>query len=305
MEDKIDYAARLDRPAEPVHSDVFLLPAEKFVQKCIEIFDIPAERIDPKQALLLVNSIKDGVSKLKVYNAVRSYSREYFANQDDGFIDRVDKNWENFCDIALLELYSDDRSDLFVNQIYEQLMGRGPTRLERHEAVYRLNSGAVSRRALVEELIMMSGGGATSEIFKIGEQIKEEGGRYTIARYINNGGYLFANFIDASSLEVKGDSLVLNNGWVFTGPKRNISTGGWFLSLDLIQSDDAELIIDVVANSGQVTLLKLHALGIVKGTFKFNVESYHNFIEVRVLKPAQSEEHMDLRINDISLMRCQ
>ena len=69
----------------------------------------------------------------------------------------------------------------------------------------------------------------------------------------------------------------VREGWLIVGPKRTLKAGKWRIDIDLLQSPEAIVDLDVVANAGLDVLLRAALCGHSCGSFCLDFLPDHHF----------------------------
>lgn len=303
-------------PEIPVMPEDFLLPAQAFVDRCLDAFDL-TDMIGTTEKANLVEALEHGVTKLALVGMLfdkKSGNGAQMLTRKSGGINR---EWDNYVLVELLERYAPDNDRAFILQAYKQILSREPGKAEALEAIRAFKFGDLSRKAFIEGLasrttqaVLSSHKTADATSVTVaahaagfGPNAKQQ---VVLAQLMPNGHYVVAPNVWFQDLwqpkAMSEDGILhLNEGWVLAGPKRSLAKGAWTISIDIVQDDAAEIIADLVANSGIDTLMHAHLVGSASLKLQFMVESHHHFIELRLLKPSQDRERSWIKIRDLSL----
>lgn len=294
----------------PVSPADFFLDSAAFVEKCIEAYGLE-DKISPAERINLVESMGRGVTKLAMVDAfMRQASLEQVS-----LLDRrssgINREWDKFVLVDLLERYAPDDDWSFLKQAYRQLLDREPDKAEEIEALHDLRGG-LSRRSWLQRLaerapnVFLSSdklgtGNAINEVPHSTGFSAAGRARIILMQQIADGSYLVAPSLWTQNKHVENGVIYLQEGWVLAGPKRDIAAGTWLLSVDIVQDDEAEVALDMSANSGLDVLAETHLRGTTRMGLCVTVKPYHHFIEVRLRKPHQPDAQNWIKIRNLSL----
>lgn len=194
----------------------------------------------------------------------------------------------------------------YVIYAFSQVLNRRPSNVELAQFTHRLETGAITRIYLLSILndIAISNGrevlwdhaefltaraeesdvsGANLLVETSGFRTLSRGSSetLTLCRFVGDRWELAPSMIPRAD-DVDKDSWKVSDGFVLTGPKAHLGEGQWLLDLDIVQPDNASLVIDIVANAGIDRLLHITTYGNVRGSFSFEKLRTHAFTEVRL-----------------------
>ncbi|MEM9783031.1 MAG: hypothetical protein AAF899_11180 [Pseudomonadota bacterium] len=303
----------------------FLLGPEAFVMRCSELAaEVGAAdsiALDAGERTRLIAAIRSGRSRLEVARAVLGNAAGPLPPSPARALGR---EWDSFAVVELLERFAPDDDVRFAEQVFEQLLGRRPSQIEALEARFDLASGDIDRRTMIARVAAMNPHCRLSRVTHepkgdrganvnphstrdvssamIGHDGREQ---VLIARCHPDLGWLIGADIECRGVlgpqHAEAPLSQVPEGWILTGPKRTLKAGRWDLAVDLVQPGNAQITLDIVANSGLDTLLSLDLIGPALMTVGFDVAVFHHFLEIRINKPRQADELHQLKLRRLAL----
>jgi hypothetical protein len=286
-------------------SEDFLLGAEAFVDRCVTAFNVNSETngLSASERAMLVESLRAGRSRLEIVDVIRQQFVPAFWKTSRPSMNEFEQRWSTFVNVDLLELYAPDDDEAFVRQVFAQTLGRPPSMIEGFEGLFDLKQ--ITRRDFIARIAARSPACRLSSDradLGPGASLSTSGKRqFRLLTATQTGEYLLAPGVWMQTAPSVDDGLQVSEGFVLTGPKLGFEPGIWTLGVDLIQPDAALLAIDIVANGGIDRLLDVSIAGSARMTLAFKIESWHHFVEVRLLKPAENEMLRRLKIRNLVL----
>ncbi|MEO7469398.1 MAG: hypothetical protein ABIV36_20510 [Sphingobium limneticum] len=296
--------------AFPISPADFVLDSAAFIARCIEAYGLE-DKISPAERINLVNRMGGGVTKLAMVDAFMRQTSPEQVSLLERRSSGVNREWDKFVLVDLLERYAPDDDWSFLKQAYRQLLDREPDKAEEIEALYDLR-GDLSRRSWLQRLAEKAPDAfLSSDVLGTGNAINEVPhstgfsasgrARIILMQQIADGSYLVAPSLWTQNKDVENGVIHLQEGWVLAGPKRDVTAGAWLLSVDIVQHDEAEVVLDMSANSGLDLLSETHLRGTTRMGLRVTIEPYHHFIEVRLRKPQQPDAQNWIKIRNLSL----
>jgi hypothetical protein len=298
--------------AEPIGGSVsemtaadFLLPAEAFVERCIAAHPGADALFSRGERGALVEAVRTGRPRIEVLDAIRGRVDPTALQETRSRIAGLAKGWDEFVVADLLANFAPEDDVAFVRQVYSQVFGREPTSVEALEAKFDLKSGRATRRELIERLGARAPGShlSTDLIGPGGAALsKTVRPQIVLMRPSGTDSWIVAPEVWVQPAPVKKEAFQFEEGWILAGPKRSFPSGWWRLNVEMDQEDDAELILDVVANGGLDRLLAINLVGPARLGARFKLEPWHHFVEVRLRRMTRPGARNWLRIGDLSLV---
>jgi hypothetical protein len=289
----------------------FLLGAEAFVERCIAAYADDPSELSAGERAALADAIRAGRPRIEVVEVVRRRFSPLQFPAERPKVSGIAGHWSQFVVSDLLERFAPDDDEAFVRQVYAQTLDRSPSPIDVLEATFDLKSGSISRSELIQRLAARSPACRTSAdklatnsgaLAAAWAKMSPEGMfQFRMIEFDRAGGWSVAPDMWLQPTQTIDGALKLNEGWVLLGPKRSFPAGSWQLVIDLIQPARANLVIDVVANSGLDVLVKLDLTGPAQLAVPFTIQPWHNFIEVRLMKPAEEESYRWLKPRQLEL----
>lgn len=294
----------------PISPADFVLDPAAFINRCVEAFGLE-DRIAPAERVNLVNSMDRGVTKLAMVDAFMRQTSPEQISLLDSRSSGVNREWDKFVLVDLLERYAPDDDWAFLKQAYRQLSDREPDKAEEIEALHDLRGGLPRRTWLQHLAVKAQNAFLSSDVLGVGNAINEVPhstgfsasgrSRIILMQQIADGSYLVAPNLWTQNKHVENGVIHLHEGWVLAGPKRDITPGAWLLSVDIVQDDEGEVVLDMSANSGLDLLVQTHLRGTTRMGLRVMVEPHHHFIEIRLRKPHQPHAQNWIKIRNLAL----
>jgi hypothetical protein len=283
----------------------FLLGPEAFVERCAIALGLRETELTSLDRGALADAIKAGRPRFEILDVIRARRNPLDPDLQRPNCNSVPSEWSSFVVLDLLERFAPENNEAFVRQTFSQLLCREATTLEVIETTFDLKSGRTDRRGLIEKLAKRAGGARLSSVHSVSlpiDRATSEPFKMLLIKYIEGEGWVLAPDITLHVPRPKEGMLTrLEEGWVMTGPKRSLPAGAWRATFELVQADAAEIVIDVVANSGLDVLVRMTLSGPAQVSPCFEIKSWHHFLEVRLFKPTQPEPLRWIKIREISL----
>ncbi len=282
----------------------FLLGPEEFVSRCLAAYSGVTELLTLPQRALLAEAIRAGRPRIEVLEAVRRLANPAHTTSAGTLTNGLAREWDNFVAMDQLIAYAPQNDSIFVEQVYLQTLNRLPTAIEAIEAKFDLKGG-LSRTKFVEQIAQRSPAcRLSSDVLPLesGKMIGRDGRLYiNLIQQTTNGDWAVPHDVFIQQAPTVDGSLQLNEGLVLAGPKRSLPPGKWHLSLDLVQPESSQIIVEVIANSGLDVLARVDLVGAARMVMAVLVEPWHHFVEVRLFKAAELEHLRKLKIREVLL----
>jgi hypothetical protein len=279
---------------------VFSLAPQAFVDAWARALSLTGADFTAADKDIYVRAIQNGASRLKIVDAL--YSRKWAIRSPlyQGMAHDISRVQDQFVLIEQLERFAPDDHVAFARYAFDQICGREPTPRESLAFDFDLRRGALERRAAIKKIVGIAnqeGRPALWDSLNLEEDRNDptcartlptgfaydEKGRESLIfiREMAGGGWMVAPDIlrQAPAMEQRG--WLLQDGWVFTGPKRSLTPGCWRVDLNILQQEHI-LHVDIVANAGLDVLQELSLYGSFSGSFCVTIASHHRFVELRM-----------------------
>lgn len=305
-----------ETPLTPLAATDFLLPPKAFVKRCVDAFDL-RDQVDESDRETLTALLSEGRSKLEIADALRSRKYPLAPSLIAPASKGAGVDLGPLIVVEELERFAPADDAAFLRQLYAQTLGREPTAIEALEGTFDLKSGRSTRRSLIEAVAIRTPGSRLSTISSAakrsnppdvapslsGFDVVSADGRVEIVflRMVAGLGLVRAPGTSFQPAGFRDGSLLLEEGWLLAGPKLDAELGDWVLSVDLMQDENAEIALDIVANAGLDTLIKLHIVGPALLQTRFTVRPQDRFLECRLFKTRQIDSLNWLKIRNISM----
>lgn len=297
-------------PARSLQAADFLLGAEPFVERCCAVYAGGESSLTPSESAALADAIRAGRPRIEIVEVVRQRLDPLRYSAERPNVNGVARTWDKFVVTDLLENFAPEDDEAFVRQVYSQLLDRDPSPIEAIEGKFDLK-GQFSRRDFIMRLARRSPSCRLTTDpppLGVGGGFSTDGKLFfNFITYARGTGWIVApdvfvqpgvrDHADACS----DDMLRLSEGWVIIGPKRSFPSGDWQLAIDLVQPERAKLVLDVVADAGLSVLTKFALAGPARLVVPFRIDPWHNFIELRLLKPVEDEQYRWLKVRQLAL----
>jgi hypothetical protein len=281
----------------------FLLAPDAFVDRCLSAYDKEGRLFTSGERVTLVEAVRAGRPRIEVLDAIRGRSMPGAREETKPRLNSLAGAVDSFVHTELLERYAPDDDEAFIRQIYFQVFGRQATPVEAVEAKFDLKAGRVTRREMIENVVARSPNARLSTAFA-GDGIAADGKSSFVLVRAAADGWAVAPDLWIQPAPTENGAWRLEPGWVLAGPKRTFRSGPWRLDIDILQPQDAQLVVEVAANSGLDLLLTVNLVGPARLSGRFTIGPWHHFLEVRLRRPEQRAELNWLRIRDLSLVAC-
>ena len=261
--------------------NVFALPPPAFIEAWSKALGLGERDLSDVDREHLARAIRHGTSRMKVIDAMdrhragaaqglRTPRGHGLRREPDGF--------------ALLEVYArfaPDDDAAFLRYAFAKICDRSPSERERLEFEFDLRRCRTDRATIVKKIVAIAGSegrmafwdslepGADLDVEASQDRHSartmpaglsyDEGGRETLifVREVQGAGLIVAPDILRQHPKTVDGGWAVTEGWLVVGPKRTFAPGSWRVDLDIVQSDDSVVDVDVVANSGLDVLQSL------------------------------------------------
>jgi hypothetical protein len=303
----------------------FALPPEPFIRRCAEKLGLTETELGEEDVARLVSALRSGTRKLQIYETLRlRKSPALTPRLLSDFV--VTREPDQYVMRDLMVRFQPDDDAAFLRFAFHRICGRDPLPQERLAYEFDLRRGHINREKIVADLVIaarQSGKDAawdslveplddkTVNSFDgsarqfIPGRMRDSAGRdgFVFCRWVPRVGWLIADNVWRQDNLPEENGWNLHPGWVLAGPKRTLPSGDWRLDFDFIQAEDAQLILDVVANSGLDVLMRQSFLGPCAGAVALKIDRRHFFLELRLWKPEQPSELCWIQLRNLSLSR--
>jgi hypothetical protein len=184
----------------------------------------------------------------------------------------------------LITRFSPDDDTAFLSFALDRILGRRASDFERLPLEFDLRSGRVTRADVVCRLVARARAegrhvvcdaltgprtppaGEDETAASLLRGIDAQGREFiTLCEFDGIRGWRMAAHHLRQPVDIRDDTWRVTPGFVLAGPKLTLHAGRWMLSLDVIQSPEAVLALDVVANAGLDELAAIHLIGTFNG----------------------------------------
>jgi len=280
---------------------VFSLDPPAFVDAWVRALSLGSNEFTKVDRDIYVRAIRSGASRLKVVDAL--YARKYAGRSPlpRGMPHDISRAQNECVLIENMENFASDDHAAFVRFAFDQICARQPTSRELLKFDFDLRRSAIDRRTAIKSIVRIAndeGRPALWDSLSLEEDkddftcartlptgfVFDEQGRESLlfVRQLSEGGWMVAPDILRQAPKMEERGWLLQEGWVFTGPKRSLRPGCWRVDLNILQQDHI-LQVDLVANSGLDVLQEISICGSFSGSFCVTVASHHRFVELRML----------------------
>jgi hypothetical protein len=293
--------ARLNAEDSDTLRKVFSLAPVAFVDAWAQALTLTGGEFTPADKEIYVRAIQSGASRLKIVDAL--YARKWARRSPlcKGMAHDISRAQDHLALIDNLEHFAADNQAAFVRYAFAQICAREPTSRELLAFDFDLRRGVLERRAAIKKIVRLAnqeGIPAMWDSLSLEEAADDptcartlptgftldEQGRESLVfiRELSEGGWLVAPDIMRQTPTMEQRGWLLQDGWLFAGPKRSLRPGCWRVDLDILQQDHI-LSVDVVANAGLDVLQEISISGSFAGSFCVTIAADHRFIELRML----------------------
>ncbi|WP_395661110.1 hypothetical protein [Aestuariivirga sp.] len=287
-----------------LHASDFLLDPDCFVDRCVKAHPGANEVFTPAQRSALAEAIRFGRPRMEVVEAVRGYACPP-QNKGSGQTEiGVGRQLRGFVVLDELENFAPGDDECFIRQVYEQAFDRFPTEIEMINAGFDLRSGLTRREFINKALERVprcrSADRSSSAI--PGAGLDEHGKMYfSLIKPAAGGNWSIPPHVYLQPVPTRDGFLQTLEGFVLHGPKQSFAPGNWSIAVDIVQPDEARVILDVCANCGLDMISKMTLVGPARFQTAFVIEPWHHFLEVRLYKENAPEALRKLRVRELVL----
>jgi hypothetical protein len=282
----------------------FLLGAEAFVERCVSAFAGSDQVLSAGERAALADAIRMGRPRIEIVETMRRLLMPLASTRDRPQVDGVSQCWGQFIVTDLLERYAPDDDEAFIQQVYAQVLDRSPSSIEALEASFDLK-GRLTREEFIKQLAGRSPAcRLSSDVAPAGvgsAMTKDARLCFNFIEYAESSGWILAPDVWLQHAPTVDGALRLAEGCVLRGPKRSFPAGDWQLAIDIVQPETATIVVEVVANAGLDVLVKFSLAGPARLVTPFSIEPWHHFVEVRLLKRTEPEQHRWLKMRQLVL----
>ncbi|MDB5402476.1 MAG: hypothetical protein JWQ55_4494 [Rhodopila sp.] len=309
--------------SDDVVGDDFLLPPEAFVRRCAACCGLDDVALSNLDVAHLADAIRRGRPRLEILDVMRARRDPTDPRLRRPNIAAFSREFAGNVILDVLLRYAPADEAAFVRFAFGQIVNRPPTSRELLSLDFDLRCGRLDRRAVVDWLLAraqiegvhvvvsdhtapdrVDGGGDDRTWIANGQTLDAQGrDRIVFVKQHPGHGWLLSPGFWRQPVETTDDGWAIRPGWLLLGPKLNLAGGEWRLEVDVLQHDDATILIDVVANAGIDVLAKVLFDGPTHCALRFEIAKWHHFVEVRLLKPEEPTEKCWVRIRNLSLVR--
>jgi len=313
----------LEPDGEPVvpQRDVFSLPAREFIEAWAQALGLSDDELSAWDRENLASAIRRGSNRLKVVEALRS-RKTVPAGRGFSMRNDIRRAPDRLALLDVLARFAPDDDAAFLRYAFQSICDRDPTAAERLELEFDLRSARSDRAATIRRITALAqreghlalwdtiapdavrDEPTDARAIPAGFVIDEDG-RETIvfAREIpGRSGWWVGPDMMRQKVEIADGGWTADEGWLLVGPKRSLQPGRWRLDIDLVQSAQTTLALDVVANSGLDVLHRFQILGPFCGSVVVTIEPDHRFVEFRLEVP-KGQGRVWLKAREISMRR--
>jgi hypothetical protein len=294
------------QPKTKLPDNLFSLPAPAFVDTYSETVGVSETDLSPQDRDTLISAIRDGASRMRVIDAIdgRSAINVPVTRLDDQ--NAIRQPASQFALIDVLARFAPEDDVAFLRHVFARICERQPDKRERLEFEFDLRRGVIDRQTLIRRAVEIarreganalwdtladqadSGGNINSDknyarSLPLGLVYDHDGVEtITLVREAPGTGWLIGPDVLRQPLEPFDGGWAVREGWLIVGPKRTLKAGKWRIDIDLLQSPEAIVDLDIVANAGLDVLLRAALCGPFCGSFCLDFLPDHHFSELRI-----------------------
>ncbi|MFD9896899.1 hypothetical protein [Mesorhizobium sp. NPDC059025] len=309
-------------------NDIFSYPAESFVEAWAAALDLTENELPMADRLDLANAIRKGTSRLRIIDALGARTATVPAKlYRNTAMHVLTRKPDQFSVIESFTQFAPENDAAFLQYIFTQICDRDPSAGERLSLEFDLRRGVATRSEVVKRVVASAHRDGTTVLWDTLQPTREiekaqsadptdarimpaglvvdKNGQETLVfvREVENVGWMIGPDLLRQPLSISDNGWNVYPGWLIVGPKRSFTEGLWLLSLDLVQEKNAEIDVEIVANSGLDILQSLTIVGSFSGTVCVGIEHEHRFIELRIRVHERNSKSRWLRPRNIAMQR--